>query len=883
MGKCAALFHRIGLHHIFGMVLALSGVMIVFSPVISRYSGLIAPDSMPFFAYPWRTSHFETMLASGSFTPQNLYWLLLHPLYAHELTYIIDSLVLTFGAVYYLRTQRLHPLAAWFGGLALGLCGYTFTLFSAGHRGYFHMFSCAVWAFGLIARGFETRKLFYFAMLGLVFAWGVPYQPDVLLLVGALASAYVLWLTGRDRSRKSEVGSQRSEEVGQEMGDGGRETGDVSRESRVIKAATGRSGYWKTALHVWPRFGVSALVLVLAGFGGIRAALTTQIANRDAQIAGVTGKVEKADGKSVKMTDAQKRERWLFATNWSLPPEDVLEFIVPGVYGNDSGQPPYPYWGRLGRPHHSVFQKGRMMPNYRQHTVYLGLVPLLFALFAVFAWFSYRRTKEPLPNHASASFPFSIHPSSFTPQNYSDVPFWCGVWVVCLLLAFGRYTPLYRLFYALPYMDYIRAPVKFLHLVEIATAFLAGMGMEVFMRAERDALRRKLLWLAVSITALLLLGSLVVLTARPAIVRHIAELGMAQLADALGGYAVRNFVRSTGLAMLIAGALWAVVGRCQSERARLVLGGCLMVVLCLDQAEVASRYVRAMDLGPLYRENAVVKAIKKQAGGQLANVVNYATQNATGRDWFSSSLAFNGIRNLAPSQDEIGQPYGRIFLGMQKEPLRLWKLLGAQTVIVPLKGSEGLLRAGVLQPLLNFELGAGTVRQVQQPGDKTLVLAALPRAEKGLRFLVDWQGDVPVERQAEVLVKGQRSVSDAPCLAGCKLVSGGQVETLTERGLPGALATRVRVKTDGPGLLVFNERADDRQEVLVDGKVASGYVADAVWRAVLVPSGEHEVLLRHHRKTAELILSILTALAIFTWALAVNFLHKKPEFAGVSA
>ena len=48
---------------------------------------------------------------------------------------------------------------------------------------------------------------------------------------------------------------------------------------------------------------------------------------------------------------------------WSLPPEDCLEFLVPGIYGNDSFRPPYPYWGRLGQPHD--FQPGRMMPNYR--------------------------------------------------------------------------------------------------------------------------------------------------------------------------------------------------------------------------------------------------------------------------------------------------------------------------------------------------------------------------------------------------------------------------------------------------------------------------------------------------------------------------------------
>jgi len=854
MSKSIALFKRILGHNIFGLVLALFSMVAVFYPVLGKYAGLIAPDSMPFFSWPWRTIHFESMLAGGTFTPHNLYWLILHPLYAHELTYMFDSLVLTFGAVYYLRTQRMHPVAAWFGGLALGFCGYTFTLFSAGHRGYFHMFSCAVWAFGLIARGFETRRLVYFAMLGLVFAWGVPYQPDVLLLVGALAAVYVFWLTF----------SRGSAEVPQSA---------ISNQQSAINSQKSKNNNLKSKiLTVWPRFAISLVVLVLAGFSGIRSAVTTQIANRDAQIAGASNKIAQTEeAASKEKTAEERRERWLFATNWSLPPEDMLEFMVPGVFGNDSGQPPYPYWGRLGRPHDSLFQKGRMMPNYRQHTVYLGLIPLLFALFAVISRPAShgRADARPSPEDTrSATSSLSTPNSSFLTPNFSDVPFWCGVWVVCLLLAMGRYTPFYRLFYAIPYMDYIRAPVKFLHLAEIATAFLAGFGMDLFLRDEREPLRRKLLWLATGMCVLSLVGALIIMTAKPAIVRHVSSLGMAQFADALGGYAIRNFARSAALALLVAGLLWAVVGRRRSARARLTLGWCLAVLLCLDQGEVASRYVRPMDLEPLYRDNAVVKAVKKNAAGQVPNVVNYATQNAYDREWFSASLVFNGIRNLAPTAQDMGEDYGRLFRELQNDPVRLWRILGAQTVIVPIKGSQGLFKEGILQPLLSFEIGAGTVRQVQQPGEKTFVLGALPAAGKCPRLITDWQGDVPVEKQVEVLVKGKRSVSDAPMIAGGGMAAGaGRVEVLAEHGLPGELETCVAVQSECAALLVFHERPDDRQEIMVDGKPAPKYVADAVWPAALVPAGEHEIVLRRKRLLPRLFVSVFAALSVTLWAL----------------
>ena len=853
---------------LFGSVLAVVCMGVVFSSVLAPDSVLVAPDAMPFFAYPWRTLKLGEWLSGGTFTPHHLYGILLHPLVAHELTFIIDSLVLALAGVYYLRSQRVHPLAAWCGGLALGLSGYTFTLFCAGHRGYFHMFSCAVWAFGLIARGFETRRLFYFAMLGLVFAWGVPYQPDVLLLVGALAAAYVVWLSFRSGHPLSGVGS---------------------RVPGVLERAPGRSGFWSSVLHVWPRFAVSVLVLILAGFSGVRSAVTTQITNREAQISGSTGKTEKSEGQAEqKMTEAERLERWIFATNWSLPPEDMLEFIVPGVFGDESMQGAFPYWGRLGRPHDAAFQKGRMMPNYRGHTVYLGMIPVLLALLSVFAWVSQKRAKAvSAPQQPSVlSPPTSVSsspttPDSLLPSPYSDVPFWGLLWLVCLVLAMGRYTPLYRLFYAIPYMDYIRAPVKFHHLAEVATAFLAGFGMDAFLRAERPELRRKMLWLSVGMVGLLLVGALVALVAKPSVVRHITELGMGQLAETLSGYMLRNLLRAAGLAALVAGLAFVAL-RKAGERSLVRIGCVWVAVLALDQAWVARRYVKAMDVAPFYAENAVVKAVKKQAGGHVANVVNYATQNS-GQDWFSASLMMSGIHNLALSQDERDTPYGRLFTGLQNDPVRLWQVLHAQAVIVPRKGIESLLRSGVLRSLLDFELGAGVVRQAVQPGEKTLTLASIGNRANAPLFVTDWQGDVPVDKQADAVISGRQTVSDAPSPAGEKGQEAGDVRVLSSFGLPGALATRIKVSAKRPGLLVFDERMKGMQEALIDGKPAPLYVVDAIWPATLVSAGEHEVILRQQRKTAYLLLSLLTTLAVLGWGLGVFLLNKRAPAAGVAA
>lgn len=794
------------------LAMIVAAIMVVFYPVLGKFAGLNAPDSPPHFPFPFRTLKLDELLRDGCFTPHNLYWLIFNPLYAHELSYIGDTLLLILGGFFYLRTLRVEPLAAWFGAVALGFSGYTFTLFSAGHRGYFHAFPCAVWALGFIARGFATRRLIWFAWLGVVYAWGVPHQPDVLLLMGGLAAAYVLWLT--------------------------------------FKHTTSGSTILMRLRHVWPRFLVALLVLVLAGWGGLRSAVTTQIENRDLQIER-SGQASQTTAD--KHSPEAQRERWLFATGWSMPPEDVLEFLVPGIFGNDSFQPPYPYWGRLGRPDDSVFQAGRMMPNYRQHTLYLGIVPLLFALYAVI---TYRR-KRGARTDTAAQVPTA---------DLSDTPFWVGVWLLGLILAFGSFTPFYRLFYALPYMDYIRAPVKFVHLVEVATAVLAGYGVQRFFFDAPPQDRKLLFRLTLLFLALMALGLLVAWSLQANVVAHITALGMGQAAQALGTYMVKNILRALVVIALTSGIVWLALQERLASKRTLLLGAVVAVAL-LDQTFVARHYVRALELQPLYHANAVVKALNSCSGVRPPSVVNYATRN-TQQEWFSMSLRLNGVRNLVPSSDEAGTPYSQLFAKLQKETTKLWQILQARAVIVPWQSGAGLVRAGVLRPIFGFELGNGTVRQSEVPGEQTLLLAEVVAATEQLRFTQKWRAAIAPEQQLEMLTTTDEVVSDAPAHQN-PTPTAATVEVVAARGRPATFATRVKVETQAPGLLIFDERLAPRHELLIDGKPAPLYTANALWPAALVPAGQHEVTLRFKHRTAEYLLGCVVALLIGSWQLAV--------------
>ena len=202
-------------------------------------------------------------------------------------------------------------------------------------------------------------------------------------------------------------------------------------------------------------------------------ALTQDLAGREAQIAATSGKG--ADEKVDKSAD----ERWRFCTSWSLPPEDTAEFVVADIHGGSNDprvSPTNPYKGRLGQqvvvPANAAGQKHPVtgaplksgetiwMP-YRQHSLYFGLLTVLFALVGVVGWWRFRKEASGL---------------------WRDVPFWFGAGVLVYFCALGCFTPFYKLVYALPFGSTLRAPVKFVHLLEFCVAALAGFGFEAAWR-----------------------------------------------------------------------------------------------------------------------------------------------------------------------------------------------------------------------------------------------------------------------------------------------------------------------------------------------------------------------------------------------------------------
>ena len=370
----------------------------------------VMPDCPFVYGPGYATGMFRGMFESGKAVPADIYRFLGSPYFWQELQYALALYCAALGMAYYCRGRGLSRLASYGAGLLLAFSGYWCTLFSAGHLGWFQWMTYGVFAFGLADRAVRKGKLRHWLLLGAVVAWASCYQTDLWLLFTLLTGAYFIWCCARERKFP-----------------------------------------WKGAI-------LSAAVFLLVGAPHIRSAFVNDLAGRDKQIEeGQTiSEKDKASG------DARE-QRWIFVTNWSLPPSETAEFFIPRINGDTScpmtlslgaryGTGVKPYTGALGRP------KDAPAGNYRQHSLYVGFVTCLLALVGVV--FVVLRT------------PGGVRIGT-------DIVFFAIAAVLCWLFSMGRYcAPVYRVIFSLPFGDYLRAPVKWHHLTEFCLVVLAGYGLE---------------------------------------------------------------------------------------------------------------------------------------------------------------------------------------------------------------------------------------------------------------------------------------------------------------------------------------------------------------------------------------------------------------------
>jgi len=472
---------------------------------------------------------------------------------------------------------------------------------------------------------------------------------------------------------------------------------------------------------------------------------------------------------------------------YSLWPWRLLNLLLPNLFGSPAGSG---YWG---------------YGNYWEDAAYVGLVPLLLALEALF---SLRRRGE----------------------RRGAIAFWALVVLVSLSLALGRNNPLFLwLFDHVPTVDWFQAPARWLALTTVGLAALAGIGAQQWRRGRADRWRGGL-GLVFGLAAVLggLAAPHLVPGLRPSFAMATIRLGL-------------TLAAAGGLVLLRRGQPWW-----QPAMAGLVLLDLLVFGWGLVPSVDRALYAGRSRVGVSLTTGPAVSRIFWPAGEQPEPGYELKFRRFFRFDRF-------GPRDLAfwrPLRETLLPNLGMldgVASANNFEPL----LLGHYAAV-----------AGVAHQMPRAAEALGATHLVTATLDAEPHVTPLPGAP-GRAWVVYRARALPLERTLVALTDlafdPAAEVLLPPGTAPAVTAAGPGEAALTLQDGPNRVT--IRAVLDRAGVLVLADSWAPGWEATVDGRTAPLLRANYAFRAVYLPAGEHEVRMTYRPWTARVggAISLLSA------------------------
>ncbi|MBI3853387.1 MAG: hypothetical protein HY298_24330 [Verrucomicrobia bacterium] len=622
------------------------------------------------------------------------------------------------------------------------------------------------------------------------------------------------------------------------------------------------------------------------------------------QIKGVAG---------TKQDEQTKAERWDWATQWSLPKIETLQYLVPGLFGYRMDTPGGGnYWGSMGQdPEWTRYldsgrqgqpPTGRML-RFTGGSTYGGLVVLVLALWGV------------LQSFRKSSSPFSVSERKY-------IWFWSGMAALSLLLAFGRYAPFYKLFYALPYASTIRNPAKFLHIFDWALLVVFGYGLQGFSRVYLEKARAVVKgvqpqnwwakvkaadpkWIFGSIITLLasVLGWLVYASSRTNLESYLQTVGfeptgaaeMARFSVNQVGWFVLFLTLTLGL------VTWIMSGLFVGARAKWA-GILLGLLLTVDLARANAPWIFYWNADEKYIQagnNAVIDFLKQRPYDHRVALLPFqsppqlsAMQQVYQIEWLQHLFQYYKIQSLdivqmSRTPEDLAAFEGAV--RAQGTPLtRRWELtntrylLGAAGFLDPLNQQiDPAQKRFKIHTLFNFyqtAQGGPILVQTNATGPYALIefTGALPRA----KLYANWQVSTNDEATLKQLASPTFDPSQTVLVADKLLAINSPVATNQNAGTVGFVSYSpkhivLRARAEVPSVLLLNDHFDPNWRVVVDSQPATLLRCNYLMRGVQLAPGEHLVEFRFSSGEGSLYLTLAAILAGFALLAFVMLSHKR--------
>ncbi len=461
------------------------------------------------------------------------------------------------------RQWKLSPLACIFGALAAALSSHFFSTACWGVAAQLIGIGMCFVAIGLASDGEGWKMWVRLVLAGMAVGINIMEGYDIGAIFSLFVAAFIMYQSLLRASwLKAESGTA----------------------SRFVL-------FLKRALDGGVKVAIVAVFAAICAYHALNVLIGTQIK-------GSTGETDN-------MTPEQ---RWDWATQWSMPPEELPRIFISGLFGYRMDTPGEMaalgnlyeggvYWGRVGRnpavdpyvdQYHAAGNVGSPpgIPagawRFNGGGEYAGVLVLAVALWALLQ--SFRKDD-----------------SVFTLMQRKLIWFWAGAAFVSLLLALGRYAPFYRLFYMLPHAANIRNASKFMHTFHwclvilfaygvhgISKRYLAGAPVADPKRKTGAAapignFEKKWFIGSIVTVAVAILGWLIYASSRDALIKHLMNVNFpsAQFAGKIASFSIMEFGMFV-LFLILTAILLAMIFRGRfagtGAKAGVVLMGALLIV-----------------------------------------------------------------------------------------------------------------------------------------------------------------------------------------------------------------------------------------------------------------------------------------------------------------
>ena len=527
--------------------------------------------------------------------------------------------------------------------------------------------------------------------------------------------------------------------------------------------------------------------------------------------------------------------KWNYITQWSMVPSEWPELVALGWSGWSSGNPKGPYWGKLGQSAEWESTK-QGFRNFKLTSNYFGIIPFLLGGFGLAMALRGRKSEEG-----------------------AQVLFWSVAGMLGLWLAFGKYSILYKLFYQLPMVGNIRAPIKLLDNFQICLGIVAAYGLDHLLAEGKGNKSSKVLWIAGSVLGGLMLLAGLRLIAFPAEqAAEFTQMGFGNFADAMVRNMSNAWFHSALFAFVAAGLAFMVwKGVKQAKWVAVVF----VAALAVDSLLMTSHYFKADNVAALKNGNVVINYLKEHQGNERTV---FADPGGIYNQWLASDGPYHGLNVFNIWQMPRMPVEYREYLGtVGRNQVRLWELSAIKYIATPAsilqQFSQNPQLAELFQPVLNYQIPTAQ-------GMRPDVLLEFKNTVPRFALFHNWNS-LPLDEHCQMLVSSAHNPQTTLLLSadsGLPPQSGKGKFQRVEEEVTKKAAT-VNVTTDTRAILRFSQRKQSGWQVFLDGDRAELLEIDYLCMGVEVPRGKHVIEFRcisgMHRAMFSLGVLVLSSIA----------------------